>query len=55
MSGWFAQRKVPPISQAAYGLRMYTVHAGRMNDWLQEWTESVYPLRLEFGFDIVGA
>jgi hypothetical protein len=26
-----------------------------MDDWLQEWSESVYPLRLEFGFEIVGA
>jgi hypothetical protein len=38
-----------------YQLRMYTVHPGHMTDWLEEWTESVYPLRLEFGFDIVGA
>jgi hypothetical protein len=38
-----------------YELRMYTVHPGRMNDWLEEWSASVYPLRLEFGFEIVGA
>jgi hypothetical protein len=38
-----------------YQLRMYTVHPGRMNDWLEEWAESVYPLRLEFGFELVGA
>ncbi len=36
-------------------LRMYTVKAGEMEEWLEEWKTVVCPLRAKFGFRIVGA
>jgi hypothetical protein len=38
-----------------YQLRSYRVRPGEMDEWLREWRELVYPLRLEHGFRIVGA
>jgi NIPSNAP len=38
-----------------YQLRDYTVQAGAMDDWLAEWAKVVYPLRRQFGFEVVGA
>jgi hypothetical protein len=38
-----------------YQLRSYRVRHGEMDEWLREWRELVYPLRLEHGFLIVGA
>ena len=36
-------------------LRRYTVAAGRMGEWLEEWGERVRPLREGHGFAVVGA
>ena len=38
-----------------YMLRDYRVKRGEMGEWLQEWREKVYPLRLHFGFKVLGA
>jgi hypothetical protein len=38
-----------------YQLRSYVVKPGKMDEWLTEWREKVVPLRLKFGFEIVGA
>ena len=38
-----------------YQLRSYVVKQGEMDEWLTEWREKVVPLRLEFGFEVVGA
>ena len=38
-----------------YMLRDYRVRPGEMGDWLEEWANKVYPLRLKFGFKVVGA
>ncbi len=38
-----------------YQLRMYTVKAGEMAEWLTEWADKIAPLRRRFGFEIVGA
>jgi hypothetical protein len=38
-----------------YQLRSYRVRHGEMDEWLREWRELVYPLRLDHGFLIVGA
>jgi NIPSNAP protein len=38
-----------------YQLRSYSVKAGELDDWLEEWREKVYPLRLQCGFCVVGA
>ena len=37
-----------------YQLRIYTVRAGEMEDWLDEWHRHVLPLRRRFGFEVVG-
>ena len=37
-----------------YQLRIYTVRAGEMGDWLDEWQRHVLPLRQKFGFEVVG-
>jgi NIPSNAP len=36
-------------------LRDYQVKAGEMEEWLEEWRAKVCPLRLKFGFKVVGA
>lgn len=36
-------------------LRIYTIESGRMEEWVEAWTQSVYPLRLKHGFAIPGA
>ena len=36
-------------------LRIYTVKAGAMSAWCQEWREKVAPLRRRYGFDVVGS
>jgi NIPSNAP len=38
-----------------YQLRDYTVNAGAMEEWLAEWARVVYPLRRQFGFEVLGA
>ena len=38
-----------------YMLRDYKVKAGEMEDWLKEWSEKIYPLRLKMGFKVLGA
>jgi NIPSNAP len=38
-----------------YQLRDYRVKEGAMDDWLDEWKATVYPLRRKFGFEVVGA
>ena len=35
-------------------LRIYTVKAGRMQDWLREWKAGIRPLREKLGFKVVG-
>jgi hypothetical protein len=37
-----------------YQLRIYTVRAGEMEEWLDEWRRHVLPLRRTFGFEVVG-
>ena len=36
-------------------LRIYTVRPGAMTDWLQEWAQVIRPLRLKYGFKVLGA
>jgi NIPSNAP len=38
-----------------YQLRDYRVAEGRLEDWVREWKDNVLPLRLAFGFELVGA
>ncbi|MGH2787190.1 MAG: NIPSNAP family protein [Actinomycetota bacterium] len=38
-----------------FQLRSYTVTEGAMDEWLAEWANVVYPLRRQFGFEVVGA
>jgi hypothetical protein len=38
-----------------YRLRDYQVRPGELEEWLAEWREQVYPLRLARGFEVVGA
>jgi hypothetical protein len=38
-----------------YQLRDYRVKTGELDEWLAEWREQVYPLRLASGFEVVGA
>ncbi len=38
-----------------YQLREYEVKPGEMEDFIAEWHATVYPLRLRFGFTVVGA
>lgn len=35
-------------------LRIYTVRPGAMTDWLSEWARLIRPLRLKYGFEILG-
>lgn len=36
-------------------LRIYTINRGSLQQFAEEWKQKVYPLRLEFGFQIHGA
>jgi hypothetical protein len=36
-------------------LRMYTIKEGKMDEFVKEWSELIYPLRLKHGFKIDGA
>ena len=36
-------------------LRDYRIKPGKMDEWIEEWTSVVYPLRLKFGFKVLGA
>ena len=38
-----------------YQLRSYEVRPGEMEEWLDEWSRLVLPLRREHGFELVGA
>jgi hypothetical protein len=38
-----------------YQLRVCTIKPGAMDEFVRAWRDTVYPLRLEFGFTIVGA
>ena len=38
-----------------YRLRIYTVKAGAMPTWIDEWRRLVRPLREKLGFEVVGA
>ncbi len=37
-----------------FQLRMYTVAAGALDQWLREWREQVLPLRRAAGFEVLG-
>ncbi len=37
-----------------FQLRMYEVRAGSLGEFVREWQQSVRPLRLRFGFSVVG-
>ena len=36
-------------------LRIYTIRAGAMETWLEEWRRHVVPLRRSLGFEVLGA
>jgi hypothetical protein len=36
-------------------LREYTVKPGEMAQWIEEWRSRIVPLRLDFGFRILGS
>ena len=36
-------------------IRIYKIHAGRMDEWLAGWRRSIVPLRQKFGFELIGA
>jgi hypothetical protein len=36
-------------------LREYTVKPGEMAQWIEEWRSKIVPLRLKFGFRILGS
>ena len=36
-------------------LRDYRVKPGEMDEWLQEWREKICPLRIKYGFKVIGA
>lgn len=38
-----------------YQLREYRVKPGEMDEWVQEWREKIYPLRIKYGFRVIGA
>ncbi len=38
-----------------YQLRQYSVKKGKLSAFVKEWRAKVYPLRLKFGFNVVGA
>jgi hypothetical protein len=38
-----------------YQLRIYTVKRGEMADWVKEWDAKIRPLRVQKGFQVLGA
>ncbi len=36
-------------------IRIYTVNRGMLDQFMSEWKEKIYPLRLKYGFTIAGA
>ena len=36
-------------------LRIYTINAGEMEEWVAEWRAQVLPLRRRLGFEVLGA
>ena len=38
-----------------YQLRIYAIKPGEMEEWLEEWNAQIVPLRLSYGFQVVGA
>lgn len=36
-------------------IREYTVKPGQMKEWIDEWRSRIVPLRLEHGFQLLGA
>jgi hypothetical protein len=36
-------------------IREYTVKPGQMKEWIDEWRSRIVPLRLEHGFQVLGA
>ena len=36
-------------------LRIYTIRAGAMDEWIAEWRTHVVPLRRSLGFEVLGA
>ena len=37
-----------------FQLRMYRIRAGALGEFVREWQEHVRPLRLRFGFSVIG-
>ena len=40
---------------ATFQLRRYKVRSGEMQEWLEEWSAKIRPLREQLGFQVVGA
>jgi len=38
-----------------FQLRDYRVKHEEMNEWIEEWRTKIYPLRIKFGFKVIGA
>ncbi|MCB1859242.1 MAG: NIPSNAP family protein [Gammaproteobacteria bacterium] len=36
-------------------LRIYTINRGALNQWVEEWEAQIKPLRIQLGFQILGA
>ena len=36
-------------------LRIYTIKAGTMDEWITEWRANIVPLRRRFGFEVLDA
>lgn len=51
---WEAEPPQPNRTIMEYQLRMYTIRQGEMAHWITEWRRSVYPLRVKFGFKVIG-
>ncbi|HSI98388.1 MAG TPA: NIPSNAP family protein, partial [Gaiellaceae bacterium] len=43
------------VSAMQTQLRIYTVRPGRLDAWVEEWRERIYPLRERSGFRVLGA
>lgn len=41
--------------EGIWELRIYTINRGRLDDFINAWRDSVYPLRHEYGFEIPAA
>ena len=42
------------VCRVEYQLRIYTVHPGAMDAWIDEWRRHIGPLRRRFGFEVLG-